>query len=134
MRVSIPSASLAMFPILLRYSPKSPITWLSLISRPGISKLDAFSQSFKHFKDGFFKVVVKEIGRSLFYNEDESTKFPFSWTDNPWRYKDMKREELSVVDREVVEVLMRFSNKMPTMGLVRVCLSMHPLVDFEGIF
>ena len=84
-----------MFPIFLRYSPKSSITWLSLISRLGISKLDAFSQPFKTFKDGFFKVVVKELGHLLFYNEDGSTKFPFSWTDNPWRYKD----------REVMEVL-----------------------------
>jgi len=40
-------------------------------------------QSFKHFKDGFFKAVVKEAGRSHFYNDDRSTKFPFSWTDNP---------------------------------------------------
>ena len=39
--------------------PRSPTTWLSLISQPGINRLDAFTQSFKHFKDGFFKVVVK---------------------------------------------------------------------------
>jgi len=63
--------------------PRSPTTWLSLISLPWISRLDAFTQSFKHFKDSFFKVVVKEPGRSYFYNEDGSTKFPFSWTDNP---------------------------------------------------
>ncbi|QCD97303.1 hypothetical protein DEO72_LG6g2013 [Vigna unguiculata] len=43
-----------------------------------------------------------------------------SWTDNPWRYKDMKREELSMADRERVDVLMRFSDKMPIKGLVRV--------------
>jgi len=45
----------------------------------------------------------------------------------------MKREELSVADREMVDKLMRFSNKMPIEGLVRVYLSMHPLVDLEGI-
>ena len=39
--------------------PRSPTTWLSLIRRPRINKLDAFTESFKHFKDGFFKVVVK---------------------------------------------------------------------------
>jgi len=121
------------FFVFLRYSALGPITWLSLISRLGISKLNAISPSFKHFKDGFFKGVVKEPGCSLFYNEDGSTKFPFSWTDNLWRYKDMKREELSVVDREVMEVLMRFSDKMPTKGLVRVYLSMHPLVNLKGI-
>ena len=39
--------------------PRSPTTWLSLVSRPRINILDVFTQSFKHFKDGFFKVVVK---------------------------------------------------------------------------
>ena len=38
-----------------------------------------------------------------------------------------------MADREVVDVLMRFSDKMPSKGLVRVYLSMHPLVDLEGI-
>ena len=42
--------------------PRQPTTWLSLVSRPSISRLDAFSQSFKHFKDDYFKVVVKEEG------------------------------------------------------------------------
>ena len=95
--------------------------------------LDAFSQSFKHFKDNFCKVVVKEPGRSYFYNEDGSTKFPFWLTDNPRRFKGMKKGELSTVDREVVEILGRFSNKLPTKGLVRVYLLVHPVVDLEGI-
>jgi len=56
---------------------RQPTTWLSLVSRPSISKLDVFSQSFKHFKDGYFKVVVKEGGKSHFLNADGSTKFPF---------------------------------------------------------
>lgn len=61
---------------------RDPIIQLSLVSRTGISILDAFSQSFKHFKDNFFKVVVKQPSRSLFYNEDGCTKFLFSLTDN----------------------------------------------------
>jgi len=92
--------------------PKNPITWLSLVSRSSISILDAFSQSFKHFKDGFLKFVVKEVGRSHFYNEDGSTKFLFSWMDNPRRYKDIKKGELSVEDRQVAEVWGKFSNKL----------------------
>ena len=58
--------------------PRKLTTWLSLVSRPSISRLDAFTQSFKHFKDGFSKVVVKEGGKSHFLNVDGSTKFPFS--------------------------------------------------------
>ncbi|QCD93788.1 hypothetical protein DEO72_LG5g1864 [Vigna unguiculata] len=86
--------------------PRRPATWLSLISRPSISRLDAFSQSFKHFKDG--------------------------WTNNPSRYKDMGVEELSAGDQEVVGMLLRFVDKLPTKGLVRVYNSVHPIIDIEG--
>jgi len=114
--------------------PKSPITWLSLISRPGLNRLDAFTQSFKHFKDGFFKVIVKPAVRSHFYTADGNTKFPFFWTGNPWRYKVISREDLSVAEKDVVDTLMQFSDKMPTKGLVRVYNSFHPIIDIEGIF
>ena len=57
---------------------------------------------------------MKGVGKSYFYNDDRNTKFPFSWTDNPWRYKGMKLKELSVADKEVVETLMKFTNRLPT--------------------
>ena len=114
--------------------PKSRIAWLSLISWPGLNKLEAFTQSFKHFKDGFFKVVLKLAGWSHFYTADGNTKFPFFWTGNPWRYKLISREDLSVGEKEVVDTLMQFSDKMPTKGLVKVYNSVHPIIDIEGIF
>ena len=113
---------------------RSPTTWLSLRSRPGINRLEAFTQSFKNFKDGLFKVVLKQAGRSYFYTDDGSTKFPFYWTDNPWRYKGMTREELSMADKEVMDVVMQFNDKMPTKGLIRVYNSVHPIIYIEGIF
>ena len=100
----------------------------------GLNKLKAFTQSFKHFKDGFFKVVVKLAGQSHFYTADGNTKFSFFWTGNPWRYKVVSREDLSVVEKDVVDTLMQFSDKMPTKGLVRVYNSVHPIIDIEGIF
>ena len=84
------------------------------MSRPSISRLDAFNQSFKHIKDG-------------------STKFPFSWTGSPSRYKDMSTDELSAADREVVEVLMKFTDRLPTKGLVRVYNLVHLIFDIVGI-
>jgi len=113
--------------------PRRPTTWLSLISRPSISRLDAFSQSFKHFKDKYFKVVVKEEGKPYFLNADGSTKFLFSWTGTPSRYKDMGTDELSAGDKEVVKILMKFVDKLPIKGLVRVYNSVHPIIDIEGI-
>jgi len=77
---------------------------------------------------------VKGVGKSYFDNDDRSTKFHFSWTDNPWRYKDMKLKELSVADKEVVETLMKFTDRLPTKGLIRVSNSVHPIIDTEGIF
>ncbi|QCE11276.1 hypothetical protein DEO72_LG10g2509 [Vigna unguiculata] len=103
-----------------------------LCHRPSISRLDAFSQSFKHFKDGYFKVVVKEGGKAYFLNADGSPKFPLSWTNNPSWYKDMGMDELSVGDKEVVETLLKFVDKLPTKGLVRVYNSVHPIIDIEG--
>jgi len=103
------------------------------VSRPSNSRLDAFSQSFKHFKDGYFKVVVKEGGKSHFFNAYGSTKFPFSWTGSPYRHNNMSTDELSAADREVVEVLMKFIDKLPTKGLVRVYNSVHSIIDIEGI-
>ena len=113
--------------------PRRPATWLSLISRPSISRLDASSQSFKHFKDGYFKVVVKEGGKAYFLNADGNAKFPFSWTNNPSRYKYMGMDELSAGDKEVGDTLLKFVDKLPTKGLVRVYNSMHPIIDIEGI-
>jgi len=103
------------------------------VSQPSISKLDRFSQSFKHFKDGYFKVVVKEGDKSHFLNAYGSTKFPFSWMGSPSRYKDMGTDELSATDREVVEVLMKFTEKLPTEGLVRLHNLVHLIIDIEGI-
>jgi len=46
----------------------------------------------------------------------------------------MKIEKLSVADKEVVETLMKFNDRLPTKGLVRVYNLVHPVVDIEGIF
>jgi len=45
----------------------------------------------------------------------------------------MNTDELSIADREVVEVLMKFTNRLPTKDLVRVYNSIHPIIDIEGI-
>ena len=39
-----------------------------------------------------------------------------------------------MADREVVDNLMKFNDKMPTKGLIRVYNSIHPIVDIKGIF
>jgi len=46
----------------------------------------------------------------------------------------MGTDELSAADKDVVEVLMKFSDTVPTKGLVRVYNSVHPIIDIEGIY
>jgi len=46
----------------------------------------------------------------------------------------MGTDELTAGDKEVVETLMKFVDKLPTKGLVRVYNSVHPIIDIEGIF
>ncbi|QCD87288.1 hypothetical protein DEO72_LG3g1822 [Vigna unguiculata] len=44
----------------------------------------------------------------------------------------MGMDELSAGDKEVVEILLKFVDKLPTKGLVRVYNSVHPIIDIEG--
>ena len=39
-----------------------------------------------------------------------------------------------MADKEVVGTLMKFTNRLPTKGLVWVYNSVHPIIDIEGIF
>jgi len=96
--------------------------------------LDAYSQLFKRFKDGFFKVVVKPAGQEHFYGEDGKPKFPFYWRDNPWRYEDMTKDMLSKEDRRIVGILEKFPCKLPTKSIVRVYLSTQPVIELQGNF
>ncbi|QCE10248.1 hypothetical protein DEO72_LG10g1476 [Vigna unguiculata] len=43
----------------------------------------------------------------------------------------MGMDELSAGDKEVVEILLKFVDKVPIKGLVRVYNSVHPIIDIE---
>ena len=57
--------------------PSTPVSWLSLSSRPGNVRFVAYTTSYKNFKENYFKVFVEPDDRDLFYNADGTTKFPF---------------------------------------------------------
>ena len=42
-------------------------------------------------------------------------------------------DELSAGDKKVVEILLKFIDKLSTKGLVRVYNSVHPIIDIKGI-
>jgi len=45
----------------------------------------------------------------------------------------MNTDELPAADKEEVVMLMKFTDRLPTKGLVRVYNSIHPIIDIEGI-
>ena len=79
---------------------------------------------------GTRRIFIQQVG----YEEATTRTLPAPLTSLPWRYKDMNIDELSAIDREVVEVLMKFKDRLSTKGLVRVYNSVHPIIDIEGIY
>ena len=56
--------------------PGDRIGWVSLVGQSKNSFLHPFTTSYKRFKEGFFKVVIEEEGRSFFF-DGETPRFPF---------------------------------------------------------
>ena len=112
--------------------PRDPISWLSLISRPQVGVLDGYTQSFKKFKDGFFRVRLLNGGRALYYDERGSPRFPFYWTETPARLDALSKDMLDVESRRVVDVLERLPTKVPGKWVVCCYLTDNPARDLCG--
>ncbi|WVZ02858.1 hypothetical protein V8G54_023664 [Vigna mungo] len=92
----------------VRPSPKGG--WVSLISVASRTLFKPYFESFKSFKDQFFKVVVADAGRRDFFDPEGS---PLYWTENPRKLKayakhDLEIEHLCVVD--IIETLPRHTS------------------------
>jgi len=59
--------------------PSTPVSWLSLSSRPESVWFVAFTTSYKFFKEKY----LEPNGQDYFYNTKGQTKFPFHGTQNP---------------------------------------------------
>jgi len=93
--------------------PRDPLSWVSLVGRAKISLLDGFTQLFKKFKDGFFRVRVLPAGRRVYYDDEGRPIFPFYWTSAPARRDALPKEALDADSRRVVEVLEMLSVRVP---------------------
>lgn len=58
-------------------------SWISLSTVKGKQLFTLFNSSYKEFKTRFFKVAIKEEGRSSFYTVDGQPRFPFYWMEHP---------------------------------------------------
>jgi len=110
------------------------IYWLSLIGRPKIGLLDGFTQSFKQFKEGFFRVQVLGSGWSLYYDDEGIPKFPFYWIEAPTRLDAVSKDMLDGDSMRVVDVLERMPIKIPGKWVVCCYLTDSPAQDLCSMF
>jgi len=110
----------------------TPVSWVSLTSRPGSVRFAAFSISYKNFKERYFKIFVVPDGREYFYNVDV-TKFLFHWTQNLTVLNASSRTALSPWDKAVMVVFDQLPDKLPTREIIALYASSDPWADFIGM-
>jgi len=113
--------------------PSTPVSWLSLSIQPGNVRFAAFTTSYKNFKENYFKIFVEPDGRDLFYNADETTKFPFHWTEKPTQLGSWLWSSLSPFDKEILVVINQLPCKLPTRELVALYGSSKKWADLNGM-
>jgi len=83
--------------VFLQYYSTRPgklASWVSLVGQSHHCLLASYTQSFKRFKTGFFKVIIRSIGVEYFYFDDATPKLPFYLTKTPTTYRIWPRESL----------------------------------------
>jgi len=90
--------------------------------------------SFKRFKTGFFKVVIRSAGAEYFYFDNGEPKFPFFWTKNPTPYRIWPRTSLTQEDLYVLSYLDQLPKKLSSKKIIGVFRSFHPRDDLFGMY
>jgi len=109
--------------------PRDPISWLFVISRPKIGLLDGFTQSFKNFKDGLFRVCILATVQLLYYDDNRLLKFPFYWTKAPARLDTISKDVLDADNMRVVDVLEKLPTRVSGKWVVCCYLTDSPAKD-----
>lgn len=92
--------------------------WVSLTSVMDRTLFKPYVESYKNFKDQFFKVVITAAGRQDFFDEEGSPLFPLYWTENPTTMKAYSKYDLDIADLCVVDVIDTLPRRLPARNLV----------------
>ncbi|KOM43977.1 hypothetical protein LR48_Vigan05g158200 [Vigna angularis] len=88
-----------------RCRPVEKRGWVSLISEPGNALLELYLQSYRGFKDKFFKVSITPAGQRHFFGGDGNPKFPLYWTQDPQRFTSWPEDKMTIEELEALSVL-----------------------------
>jgi len=114
--------------------PGDLVSWLSLVGQSHQCLLASYTQSFKRFKTGFFKVVIRSAGAGYFYFENGEPKFPFYWTKHPTPYRVWPRASLTQEDLYVLSYLDQLPKKLSSKKIIGVFSSSRPRDDLFGMY
>ncbi|KOM52544.1 hypothetical protein LR48_Vigan09g120300 [Vigna angularis] len=95
----------ALFLYFLRCRPVAKKGWVSLISEPGNALLELYMQSYRGFKDKFFKVSILDSGRRHYFDGEGRPKFPLYWTQEPLRFTSWAEDKMTIEELEALNVL-----------------------------
>ncbi|KOM40204.1 hypothetical protein LR48_Vigan04g040200 [Vigna angularis] len=113
--------TLALFLHFFRARPVAKRGWVSLIFEPGNAILELYSQSFRGFKDKFFRVTIAELGRPFFFNEDNNPRFPLYWTQDPLKFTSWSEDKMTIKELDALNVLTALSRSVSSRRIIN-CL------------
>ena len=93
------------------------VSWLSLLSQSKNRLLNPFSSSYKHFKETFFKVLVKGHSRRYVF-DDDVPKFPLYWMKTPTKYMLWLRSTFTIENVLALGTLEQLPRKISTQRLL----------------
>ncbi|KOM47594.1 hypothetical protein LR48_Vigan07g129800 [Vigna angularis] len=97
--------TMALFLYFSRCRPVAKKGWVSLIFEPGNALLELYLQSYRGFKDKFFKVSILDSGRRHFFDGEGRSKFPLYWTQEPLRFTSWAEDKMTIEELEALNVL-----------------------------
>ncbi|KOM45407.1 hypothetical protein LR48_Vigan06g071300 [Vigna angularis] len=111
-------------PVFFHYFEVRPLPrggWVSLTSVRDRTFFRPYSNSYKNFKNQYFKIIIDEAGRHDFHDTTGSPLFPFYWTRNPRKVKLYPVGMMNLVDLEVVRTINALPCRLSARHLVE-CL------------
>ncbi|XP_058728000.1 uncharacterized protein LOC131599749 isoform X2 [Vicia villosa] len=85
----------------LPYQVSGKVGWISANGRSGRRLLDGFCNSYKRWKNMFFKVR----SASFLLNEEGDSRFPLRWTADPVPFITFEIDRLDEVERDEIQLL-----------------------------
>ncbi|KOM52104.1 hypothetical protein LR48_Vigan09g076300 [Vigna angularis] len=113
--------TVGLFLYFFRCRPVAKKGWVSLISESGNALLELYLQSYRGFKEKFFKVSITDAGRRYFFGGEGNPKFPLYWTQDPLRFTSWPEDKMTIEELEALSVLTSLPSPFSSRQLIN-CL------------